>query len=668
MKNCLSGLLFLLLSAYASGQTFSPIAVTGFNHDVIAEGTGSSSLTTTTKEMDAISISNNVICTKQFAAANGGPTWFGIPNDGLIANGTRTWQLAGYTGNNTLSLLTQESGTLALTTPDIYGRITLLATSTEGNSTLTVTFNFDDGTTTQFTSQVFSDWFNITTNVAIAGYGRVKRQNGPFAAGDWDGSSTNPRMYFKDYLLPCFKKLVSISFKNNSSTIAGSGSFRTYIFAVGGLKSPVPTKPVAADVSLCAVGPATLTVSNTSSDFTYGWSTLAGATLATSATGTFTTGTVTSDSTFYVGGINNIGCVGERTPVKVIILPKVPSPKTDTAKLCGASTATITVTDPNSALTYNWFSSAAGGTVIGTGTSFTSGTVSSDSAFYVVAVSSANCASEVTQAKVIFVNPPSPPVVDDINVCPGSSATLTVDNAQSGIVYEWFDAATGGTSLGTGTSYTFPYSSGATTYYVSASTNSSCVSTRTAVTATALTAIAKPVVTATSIGIDEVTFTWGLVSGAIGYEVSVDGGAYQTPSSGSGANATTHTVKVTGSQQATVSISVIALGQQECQNSAPGLASAKLLAKEVYVPNAFTPNGDGKNDEFKVYGNGIATIQLKIFNQWGELVFTTSDVNKAWDGTFNGKQQPVGVYIYAVKLVLTTGEEVVRKGDINLVR
>ena len=66
------------------------------------------------------------------------------------------------------------------------------------------------------------------------------------------------------------------------------------------------------------------------------------------------------------------------------------------------------------------------------------------------------------------------------------------------------------------------------------------------------------------------------------------------------------------------------------------------------MPNAFTPNGDGKNDLFGPVSFGALTIkEFRIYNRWGELVHNG---NVGWDGTFKGKAQPVGTFIYYIQV------------------
>jgi gliding motility-associated-like protein len=88
----------------------------------------------------------------------------------------------------------------------------------------------------------------------------------------------------------------------------------------------------------------------------------------------------------------------------------------------------------------------------------------------------------------------------------------------------------------------------------------------------------------------------------------------------------------------------------------------------VFIPNSFTPNGDGHNDQFKVYANNVTEMRMMIFNQWGQKIFETTDIANGWDGTLSGKPQPSGVYMYVCRLVLTSGEIVEKKGSINLLR
>jgi gliding motility-associated-like protein len=99
-----------------------------------------------------------------------------------------------------------------------------------------------------------------------------------------------------------------------------------------------------------------------------------------------------------------------------------------------------------------------------------------------------------------------------------------------------------------------------------------------------------------------------------------------------------------------------------------GPVTGTTLLDGIYIPNAFTPNGDAVNDVLKVYGSIIKDIHLMIFNQWGEKLFESDDQNRGWDGNYKGKQQPSGVYMYVCRLKLADGSTVDKNGIINLIR
>jgi gliding motility-associated-like protein len=86
------------------------------------------------------------------------------------------------------------------------------------------------------------------------------------------------------------------------------------------------------------------------------------------------------------------------------------------------------------------------------------------------------------------------------------------------------------------------------------------------------------------------------------------------------------------------------------------------------VPNAFSPNGDGKNDRIYVRGFGIEQMTWRIYDRWGNQVFATADPNEGWDGTFNGRLLAQDVYHYTVQIVFSSKEKLVKKGDITLLR
>lgn len=88
----------------------------------------------------------------------------------------------------------------------------------------------------------------------------------------------------------------------------------------------------------------------------------------------------------------------------------------------------------------------------------------------------------------------------------------------------------------------------------------------------------------------------------------------------------------------------------------------------IYIPNAFTPNGDGQNEQFTAKGTGIKKYQLSVFNRWGELVFSSNDIAKGWDGTIKGKPAQDGVYVWKVSAISIFGSSRDYKGHVTLIR
>lgn len=88
----------------------------------------------------------------------------------------------------------------------------------------------------------------------------------------------------------------------------------------------------------------------------------------------------------------------------------------------------------------------------------------------------------------------------------------------------------------------------------------------------------------------------------------------------------------------------------------------------VGVPEAFSPNGDGKNDILFVRGTGMKDVNFFVYNRFGQLVFRTDDMMKGWDGSFNGEQQPIEVYGYVVNATMIDGTTKSVKGNVTLVR
>jgi gliding motility-associated-like protein len=105
-----------------------------------------------------------------------------------------------------------------------------------------------------------------------------------------------------------------------------------------------------------------------------------------------------------------------------------------------------------------------------------------------------------------------------------------------------------------------------------------------------------------------------------------------------------------------------------CKDSACVTITVELPCGEVFVPDAFSPNGDGHNDVECVYGKCIATLYFVIYDRWGNKVFETNDQNQCWDGTYDGKLMNTGEFVYYLNYTLNSGSKVSQKGNITLIR
>ena len=94
----------------------------------------------------------------------------------------------------------------------------------------------------------------------------------------------------------------------------------------------------------------------------------------------------------------------------------------------------------------------------------------------------------------------------------------------------------------------------------------------------------------------------------------------------------------------------------------------KIKCGEYFVPTIFSPNGDGNNDEFKVYGKCITSINMKVYDRWGELVFESDDPSYGWDGTYKGQIMNTTSFVYVIDVTFLDDRIEHVKGNVSLVR
>ncbi|HEU4470790.1 MAG TPA: PKD domain-containing protein [Flavisolibacter sp.] len=104
-----------------------------------------------------------------------------------------------------------------------------------------------------------------------------------------------------------------------------------------------------------------------------------------------------------------------------------------------------------------------------------------------------------------------------------------------------------------------------------------------------------------------------------------------------------------------------------CRDTASLLLEVKPL-DDIYIPSAFSPNGDGRNELLRVVGSGIGDFHFIIYNRWGGVVYQSRNKSEGWNGLFNGQPAMSGTYIYLLQATKQSGAKIIRKGTVTLLR
>ena len=132
----------------------------------------------------------------------------------------------------------------------------------------------------------------------------------------------------------------------------------------------------------------------------------------------------------------------------------------------------------------------------------------------------------------------------------------------------------------------------------------------------------------------------------------------------------TYTGKLFGQEMteyiAEYQITAIKAGNSEIVSSSNTVETVPEIF--LYIPNAFTPNGDGLNDTFGALGHGAREYHMEVFNKWGELIFESDNMGTQWNGTFQGEKVLPGTYIYSISATSYYNKDVQRQGSISIVK
>lgn len=576
----------LLGSASMLSQTYTPVTVTGFNMDAVAENTVAS--TTTSGPIDG---SNYAMYSAAYGALYSINK--GLPNSGTVTNGTRTYQLSPYTGNNICYITTGQKDSLILSTPASYAALSLLGFATEGNCAMTITVRFTDGTNQVFSGLTMADWYN-GSNAILSGIDRVDR-----TTGTPGNVSNNPRLYATDLVLSCANRTKSVS----KLVIQNGGTNpRICAFAVSGAALPTYTANVTDACFGMTNGKATVVPTGGVPAYTYTWTTspVQNTVTATSLPPGMYTVTINDGP----GCTNTItATVGQPTAALTTTIAA------SSQSLCTGKSTTLTT---SGATTYTWSTSAStASTVISPTTSAT---------YSVSGTTAAGC--PITGSINITVN--ALPVISfslaQAMLC-NNSSTIALNATPAGGVYT-------GTAV-TGSNFS-PAAAGTGTFTISYSyTNTNGCSASSAVTTTIN---AAPVVT---FSLAQTQFCPN--SPPIYLQGTPASGVFS--GTGSGVTGTLFTPSAAGVGTHTVTYTYT--NPSNCTASASSIATVSACTGiEELQASALTVYPNPGKGVFNIHTT--ADLQVTVLNQTGQAV--SSRTLKAGDNILDLSGFAAGVY------------------------
>ena len=632
-KNCSLLLLFLfLIQGNIFSQSFVPVTVSGFNHDVVAES-GTSSLTTTTISLDGPAVSNKVMYTTAFRTANGFGGG-GIPDNGTITDAAGSYQLRPYTGTNALLLQRTQTGDLTLTTPAKFGSLRVLAFSTEGTSLVNVSITFTDATTTNvLTNYALGDWFNGTTNLVLSGFGRCTRAT---PASGADAYPTNPRLYYINLPINCADKqklIQKITFTNVTTAGTNAPFPNAVFFGVSGIANNQTISPALTNATCLTNGSATLTLGGVfATPVVITWNTI--------PVQTGPTATNLPAGNYQASIREENGCI-TLFPVTIGLTNNLSLTTNSDTTICPGSS--FTASTVSNAASYTWspttgVSNPAIANPVLSPASTTTYTVTGTTGPCTVSKTfTVTVGSTVTLA-----------VRADTTICSGAS--FNANTVSNGITFTW-SPTTGVSNPAIANPVLSPTTT--TTYTVTARIGT-CVTTR------SFTVTVNPAVT---------------VNAGPGSTI-LSGSSVQLQGSGSAgtilwtpstALSATNILNPLASPVVTTTYTLRITNQQGCTNTSN--VTIIVIPYCISPANAFTPNKDGFNDTwFITNGNCLNKAKVQVYNRYGGKVFESLDYKNNWDGTYKGKPVPDGTYYYVIDYELVNNTNIFKKGSVTILR
>jgi gliding motility-associated-like protein len=335
-------------------------------------------------------------------------------------------------------------------------------------------------------------------------------------------------------------------------------------------------------------------------------------------------------TTSYTVIVTTNGCTGSAT-AQVTVNP-IPNPIiSGSTTICTGQSTTLT---SSTAGPYSWNTGATNNAITVSPTITTS---------YSVSVTVNGCTG--TAAQTVTVIPPVKASITGNDICAGQTTSLI---ASGGTNYLWSTSET--------TNPIIISPSSTSTYTVVVSTGS-CADTAIYIVTV------NPLPTASASGDTSITY------GNTVQLHSSGGGTYNwIPSTGLSCTDCPNPV---ATPTAATQYCVIVKNSAGCTDSACITVRINLECGDngdLYVPNGFSPNGDGQNDVLYVRGGGVTSIYWAIYDRWGEKVFETTNSKQGWDGTYKGKELNPAVFVYYLKVNCFSGIEIIKKGNVAIIK
>ncbi len=343
---------------------------------------------------------------------------------------------------------------------------------------------------------------------------------------------------------------------------------------------------------------------------------------------------------------SNIGSCSASDQVQVIVVEQIPVVASPDAAICIGNSTSIYVANPTLGYTYTWapsntLSSSIGETVIADPLTTTTYTVTATS----------NCYT-FTDIIILTVNPlPNISLSSDQAICPEEEVALFAD-ALNATTIEW-SPSNGLSSSSVGNPIANPNQT--TTYLVTITNSNGCIDTASVVVS---------------------VFVPGQILASINPTIIYYGESAQISTQyGTNFNWQPFTSLInpnTGNPIASPPESTTYFASALDSNGCLMYDTVSLIINKdsyIQIPNAFSPNGDGKNDIFRIKYKGIFTMKkFAVYDRWGKEVFSTSNQDLGWDGKIGGEDAEVGNYVYLLSGTDLSGKDILEQGNVTIIR